>query len=143
MGDRSISFQLYSFFWIGGDTFTQFLVSFLDGVFVNNDRRIIFALSSDTGIQRNYSNHCSVRPARHIAIRIAGRIFTKLLGSLMDTIYIQYITRIMYASNRNIWLPVGFCGIPFHASWQWSPQLKKMLLSLQNHVNSFFSYVPV
>jgi len=51
MSECSITSQQYSSIWIGAHTSAQLLVSFLDRVLVNNDRRIICALSSDTSIE--------------------------------------------------------------------------------------------
>jgi len=55
----------------------------------------------------------------------------------------QCDTRIVYAANLNIWLAVSFLVFSFLLHGKNHNNPTKMLMSVQNFDNSFFSYLPV
>jgi hypothetical protein len=67
----------------------------------------------------------------------------KLIVSILDIILIKSDTRNIYTRNLNIWLPVGLFGIFSLLCRKNNHNSTKMLISVKQFVNSFYSYFPV
>ena len=96
MNNRSISSEWGIHIWIGGDTFTQLLVSFQDTICIKDNTNIFFALSTDTSIHSQIQIHdFGLSSETLIHIRMGGVPFTKLWLYLLDSIFIISDTKII------------------------------------------------
>jgi len=68
MNNRSISSERCIHIWIGGDTFTKFLVSLQDWICIKDNTNILFALSTDTSIYSQIKYTTLVSALEHLFI---------------------------------------------------------------------------
>ena len=68
MNKRGISSEQRIPIWIGGDTFTKFLVSSQDTICIKDNTNILFALSTDSSIHSQIKYTTLVSALKHLFI---------------------------------------------------------------------------
>jgi hypothetical protein len=72
MNDRSIRSKRHLIIWIGGVSLTNWLVSFLDAIFIHCDTKIMYALSPYT------SNHSQIEWTTVVSVVNDIYVFAKV-----------------------------------------------------------------